>query len=353
MFQVNEKDEVNTRRFSKKTDHQFYQLLRQRNCPGLVLFSSGTSGEPKAAAHDFSKLLSKFKQKRHALKMLNFLLFDHWGGLNTMLHTLSNGGEVLTVADRSPDGICEFIEKHKVEILPTSPTFLNLLLLSEAYKTYDLSSLKTISYGTEPMALSTLEKMREVFPDVKLLQTYGLIEVGVLRSKSKSSDSLWVKVGGEGYQTRVIDGILQIKAHSAMLGYLNYPSPFTEDGWFITGDSVEVEGEYIKILGRKSEIINVGGEKVYPADVESVVQEIDNVDEVTIYGEKNPIVGNIVCARVTLAHEEDSDNFTQRLKQYCRERMKSYKVPVKVEVIHEKQYGVRYKKTRNFNTITT
>ena len=101
------------------------------------------------------------------------------------------------------------------------------------------------------------EALNKIFPQVKILQTYGLIELGVLRSKSKKNDSLWVKIGGEGYKTRIIDGILQIQARSAMLGYLNAPSPFTEDGWFKTGDTVEVDGEYIKILGRKSEIINV------------------------------------------------------------------------------------------------
>jgi long-chain acyl-CoA synthetase len=68
------------------------------------------------------------------------------------------------------------------------------------------------------------------------------------------------------------DGLLEIKAKSAMRGYLNAESPFTPDGWFKTGDAVEVDGEYIKILGRKSELINVGGEKVYPAEVESVIQ---------------------------------------------------------------------------------
>ena len=116
--------------------------------------------------------------------------------------------------------------------------------------------------GPQGMPESTLQHLHKVLPDVRLKQTYGLSELGILRSKSKSSDSLWVKVGGEDYETKIVDGILWIRARSAMLGYLNAPSPFTEDGWFITGDAVEVDGEYIKILGRKSELINVGGEKV-------------------------------------------------------------------------------------------
>jgi long-chain acyl-CoA synthetase len=346
IFRVDDQDAVSTEKFINTGDYELYQVLKKKCHPGLILFSSGTSGEPKAAVHDFLNLLDKFRLRRDPLNILNFLLFDHWGGLNTVLHTLSNAGTVLTVNDRSPDGICELIEKNEVEILPTSPTFLNLLLFSEAYKRYNLSSLKTISYGTEPMMLSTLKRLHVVFPNVKLQQTYGLIELGVLRSKSKSSDSLWVKVGGEGFETRVVDGILQIKAKSTMLGYLNAPNPFTEDGWYITGDAVEVEGEYLKILGRKSEMINVGGEKVYPAEVESMIQEIDNVAEVTVYGETNPITGNIVCAKITLGQDEDQKDFKKKVKQFCRERMQSYKVPVKINIITEKQHSARYKKVR-------
>ena len=323
-----------------------YKTLIQTKKPGLVLFTSGTSGEPKGAVHNFSKLLEKFNTPRKALRTINFLLFDHWGGLNTMFHTLSNGGVVLALNDRKPESICAFIEMHQIELLPASPTFLNLLLMSEAYKKYDLSSIKLITYGTEPMPISTLKRLEEKFPNVKLHQTYGLIELGVMRSKSKSNDSLWVKVGGEGYQTRVVDGLLEIKAESAMLGYLNAPSPFTDDGWFKTGDQVEVDGEYIKILGRKSEIINVGGEKVYPQEVENILQQLNNVEEVTVFGEKNSIMGNIVCAKVRLSDQEDRKQFIRRLKIYCKNKMQSFKIPIKVILDDKEQHNERFKKIR-------
>src|SRR6266478_1754084 len=91
---------------------------------------------------------------------------------------------------------------------------------------------------------------------------------------------------------------------SAMLGYLNWPSPFDAEGWFNTGDSVEVDGEWLRILGRKSEIINVGGEKVYPAEVESVLHELDNIRDVAVIGRANPISGQVVLARVVLGDPE-------------------------------------------------
>jgi len=327
--------------------HPYYQNLHSDKSPGLVLFTSGTSGNPKGAVHNFNRLLEKFKTTRKGLRTVNFLLFDHWGGLNTLFHTLSNCGVVLALRNRKPDAVCKFIQEYKIELLPVSPSFLNLLILSDVYKDYDLSSLKLITYGTEPMPETTLKRAKDIFSEVKFQQTYGLIELGVLRSKSKSDDSLWVKMGGDGFQLRVVDNILQIKAESAMLGYLNAPSPFTDDGFFITGDMVEQDGEYYKILGRKSELINVGGEKVYPQEVENVILGFSNILDVTVHGEKHPLTGNIVCAKINLENVvPDQKIFIKELKSYCRKQMQSFKVPVKIVIVEEELHSTRFKKQR-------
>lgn len=344
---VDENDEVKIEKIYKEDTiqpHRYIEILKEREHPGLILFSSGTSGKPKAAVHDFTKLLNKFKAKRDSFVTMNFLLFDHWGGLNTLFHTLSNGGCVISPEIRTPDYICGLIEKFKAELLPSSPTFLNLLLISEAYKRFDLSSLKVISYGTEPMSKSTLKRLNAVFPEVKFRQTYGLIEVGVLRTKSKDDGSLWLKLGGEGFDVRVENNILQIKSDSAILGYLNYPSPFTDDGYFITGDQVETDGEYYKILGRVSQQINVGGEKVFPAEIENVIKEAGNVADAVVYGEKNPITGNIICVNVVLLQNENKSEFKSRLKKHCREKLQSYKIPTKINILESLNISERFKK---------
>ena len=337
-------DEVELTRFDRTATHALYADLRAAGHPGLVIFSSGSTGTCKAAVHNVVPLLDKFRTPRHALRTISFLLYDHIGGINTMLYTLSNGGCLVTVQDRSPDAILAAIEQHRVELLPTSPTFLNLTLISEAWQRHDLSSLQTISYGTEPMPESTLKRFNELFPGIRLLQTYGLSEVGILRSKSKSSDSLWVRLGGDGFETRIVDGTLQIKAESAMLGYLNHPSPFTTDGWYDTGDRVEVDGEWMRILGRESEIINVGGEKVYPAEVESVLQELDEVADATVTGKANPITGQMVCAKVQPVGHVEKKPFVALLKSHCRQRLQAYKVPVKIELVSDSQHSARFKK---------
>jgi acyl-coenzyme A synthetase/AMP-(fatty) acid ligase len=345
-FAIDESDDVAISRLPHHAAHEYYQKLRTLQHPGLVLFSSGSTGKSKAAVHDFVGLLEKFKVRRHSLRTITFLLYDHIGGVNTMLYTLSNAGCIVTVQDRSPDGVLGAIEKYKIELLPTSPTFINLILLSEAHKRHDLSSLQTITYGTEPMPESTLRRIHEAVPGVRLQQTYGLSELGILRSKSKDSGSLWVKIGGEDFETKIADGTLWIRAKSAMMGYLNAPSPFDEEGWMNTEDAVEVEGDYIRILGRRTEIINVGGQKVYPAEVESVLMQMANIQDVTVYGEKNPIMGKIVIARVSLLEPEELSALKKRMRVFCQDKLAAYQMPVKIELARQKQYSSRYKKLR-------
>ena len=346
LVSIDAEDRLKIASTGRPAQHELLRKLKTVGHPGLILFSSGSTGKSKAALHDIVPMLEKFTVQRHTLRTITFLLFDHIGGFNTLLYNLSNTGCVVTVSDRRPETICRAVQDHGVELLPTSPTFLNLLLVSEAFRQYDLSSLKMVTYGTEVMPESTLKRFHAAFPQVKLLQTYGLSEVGILRSKSKSSDSLWVKVGGEGFETRVVDGMLEIKAKSAMLGYLNHPSPFTADGWFKTGDAVEVDGEYLRILGRKSELINVGGEKVYPAEVESVLQLMEGVEDVAVTGQPHPMTGQIVFARVKLSTDESLAQFRVRMRQFCQDKLARYAVPQKVELVEESLHGERFKKMR-------
>ncbi|KPA10972.1 o-succinylbenzoate--CoA ligase [Candidatus Magnetomorum sp. HK-1] len=345
VFNINSLDTVNFSKLYHSADHPIYKLLEQKQHPGIVAFTSGSSGVPKAAVHDFNQFLKPFEKQRKALRMVNFLLFDHMGGINTMLHILCFGGTLVVVKDRTPDKVCELIEKHKVEVLPTSPTFLNYMLLSKAHERFDMSSLKAITYGSEPMPEKTLKELCRIFPDTKIKQTYGLIENGPFKIKSKSADSLLIKIGGVNW--RVIDNVLQIKSGTSMIGYLNAPSPFTEDGYLITGDMVEIHGDYLKIIGRKSEQINIGGEKVFPQEVENVILEMNNVAEVTVYNEKHLLTGNVLCAKVRLINEkEDLKRFSWQLKQHCSQCLESYKVPVKIKITKKEQCTDRFKKIR-------
>ena len=341
-----EHDEPELTRTGREADNEIYRKLQTGNDPGLVLFSSGSTGKSKAIVQDLNKLMAKFKTPRKPLRMLIFLQLDHIGGVNSLLYSLANNGTVIVADGRSPDSVCQAIEQHKAEVLPTSPTFLNLLILSKSYEAYDLSSLSLITYGTEPMQKSTLRMLNETLPNTRLQQTYGLSEVGILRSKSRSSDSLWMKVGGDEFKTKIVNGTLWVKSDSGMLGYLNAPTPFDDEGYLDTGDMVEQDGEWIRILGRKSEIINVGGSKVYPAEVESVLLEMDDVEDVVVFGEDHPITGKIVVAKFKLSSSETLRQFKARMLGFCKEKLQSYKIPSKILLTDETTYNQRFKRMR-------
>ncbi len=343
---VSDDDSYHAARDPIEVTHELLRQVQSRKAPGLILFTSAMTGEPKAALHDLEVLLTRFQESRHSQRMITFLLFDHIGGFNTLMYTLANCGCVITLAARDPVSVCRAIQEHRAQVLPTSPTFLNLLLMSGAYTDFDLSSLKVINYATEVMPEATLARLNQALPDVNFHQSYGATELGIMRTKSRSTDSVWVRNAGEGYQTRVCDGVLHVKSRTSMLGYLNAPSPFTEDGWFDTEDEVEVDGEWFRIKGRKTDIINVGGEKVYPAEVESVILEVDNVENVTVGKEPHPITGNIVVADVQLGEPEEPAAVTQRIRKHCFSKLPSCKVPVKVRLFEQGEVTERFKKKR-------
>lgn len=321
--------------------------LRIEGEPGLVVFSSGSTGHPKAMLWNPERLVDKHFEARRGYRTLLVLRLDHLGGLNTLFHALCSGGSIVVPSGREVETLCRAIEEHRIELLPATPTFLRMLLIGRAHERHDLSSLRIITYGTEPMSAATLEDLAAAFPQVRLKQTYGLSELGVLPTRSRDRDSLWLQVGGDGVETRVRGGTLWIRAPAAMLGYLNAPTAFDEDGWFDTQDSVVVDGDYLRILGRSTEIINVGGHKVHPAEVEDVLTRAENVLTVAVYARPSSITGQIVAARISLATPEDPREAERRLIAFCRPRLAPYQVPMLIEFTEAPLQSERSKLVRS------
>jgi acyl-coenzyme A synthetase/AMP-(fatty) acid ligase len=266
----------------------------------------------------------------------------------TLFASLAYGGTAVCLPSRSAEDVARTIVASGATLLPTTPTFLNLLWASGVYRHFDLSSVLLITYGTEAMPEATLTRVKSMFPSAEIKQTYGLSELGVLRSKSLSSDSTWVQVGGPGFEVKVVDHLLYVRSESNMVGYLNAPSPFDADGWMCTGDEVEERGEYVRIVGRRSDMINVGGQKVSPLDVESVLLQAPNVADATVRGVPHTMMGQVVQARVSLAEDEDREEAVIRLRRFCLERLPRFKVPVKLEIVSpEAHRSDRFKKVRS------
>lgn len=308
-------------------DAELLEVVRRCGHPGLILFSTGTTGKPKAILHDFSIFLKRFSLPRPTLRTLNFLLFDHIGGINTLFHTLFNGGTIIAPASRQVSDILEVCWEYDVELLPATPTFLRMLLLSDLLPAALPPSVKIITYGTERMDQATLDHLCRLLPDVDFRQTYGMSELGILRVKSKARDSLYMSIGGEGVETQIIDGTLRVRAENRMVGYLNAPQPFTEEGWYDTKDVVDVDGDYLRISGRNSDVINVGGLKFMARDVESVALDFPGVEMVKVEAKDNPITGQHVELSVQCSEHFDATGY----KQFLSDRLPAHMKPRKVK----------------------
>lgn len=268
--------------------------LRQREHPGLVLFSTGTTGRPKAILHDMTAFLQRFYTPRPALRTLAFLLFDHIGGINTLLHTLFNTGIVVNPGSRSIDSVLTSCRRHGVEVLPTTPTFLRMMLMAGFVPEAVPECLKVITYGTERMDQPTLDHLCELLPEIDFRQTYGMSELGILRVKSRSRNSLFMRVGGDGVRIRVDGDVLKIHSPTRMMGYLNAASPFDQFGWYDTKDVVETDGEFIRVIGRTSDVINVAGLKFMASEVERVALLYGGVSLANVIPRENPVTGQHV-----------------------------------------------------------
>ena len=323
----------------RKNEHIEY--LRKKNHGGLVLFSTGTTGRPKAILHDLTLFMKRFATPRPTLKTINFLLFDHIGGLNTLLHTLFNKGTVVAPESRTVESILKACEEHSIEALPTTPTFLRMMLMSGLIPDRIPSSLKIITYGTERMDQPTLDDLCSLLPNIDFRQTFGMSELGIVRVKSESRNSLFMKVGGEGVETRVIDNVLEIRSKTRMLGYLNAESPFDDEGWYNTKDIVEERDGFYKVTGRTSEVINVGGLKFMASDVERVVLDFTGVELAKVEGKANPITGQHVELTIQPVENESIDK--KDLKEYLASVLAPHMVPKRI-MISQITVGHRFKK---------
>jgi long-chain acyl-CoA synthetase len=325
----------------RRQGHPMLEELRRRRHPGLVLFSSGTSGHPKAILHDFAIFLRRYRSPRPALRALSFLLFDHIGGINTLLHTLYNKGSVVVPSGRTPDAVLRDLVDFKAELLPTTPTFLRMLLLSGLLNGGIPESLKLVTYGAERMDEGTLRELCRLLPSVDFRQTYGMSELGILRVKTRARDSLWMKIGGDGVETRVVDGVLHIKAPERMVGYLNEVSPFDAQGWYDTQDLVEQDGDWVRIIGRNSERISVGGIKFLPGEVERAAMQHADVRFARARGVDNPITGQHVELTVELI--DGARTTRQELRRYLKQRLPEYMHPHRIKT-EKVSVGHRFKR---------
>ena len=332
-------------KIKKKNTNRLLSKFRNKSDAGLILFSSGTTGRPKAILHSMSTILKRYTGKKKPLVTMNFLLFDHIGGINTLLYTLFNYGQIVIPFNRNVIDVVNDVEKFSVELLPTTPTFLRMLMFDINLDLKKMKSLKIITYGAELMDENTLKQVSKMFPEVDLRQTYGMSEIGILKVKSESNSSLWINIGGEGVEKKIVNNVLYLKAKNRMFGYLNYKEPFDKNGWYNTNDIVSQRKDgRIKIIGRKSEVISVGGLKILPSEIERVALQNKKIKNAKAYGRDNPVTGQhveIICEPKNIP--TDNQQLMNDLKMNFSKELHENFIPLKIK-FEKIKYSYRYKK---------
>lgn len=335
----------------KREKNRLVKLLAESGKAGLILFSSGTTGEPKGMARDLGSLIDSHKGKKPMdAVLLMFLLFDHIGGLNTLFGALARGNQLVIPVSRSPESVGALVQDCRVRVLPTSPSFLALMVAAGVFEQFNFDSLRLVTYGTEPMPRKLLEQLKARLPRAKFLQTFGTSETGIIQTVSRSSGSLDIKFTDSEQEHKIVDGELWLRSPQAVLGYLNAPQDcFTEDGWFKTGDLVEEKGDgWMKIAGRKRDVINVGGQKVLPTEVESFLLGCPEVADCMAYGIPSHLTGQSVAVDIVPARQAPSpDDLKRILRRACLNSLEKFKAPTKFNFVEQLGGGARFKKKRN------
>lgn len=316
---------------------------------GVILFSSGSTGLPKAMTKSFDlSLEQKSTLIKKQIVMAVLLLFDHIGGLNTLITGLKKGTHLVAPENRTPKVLAKLVHLHNVRILPCSPTFLNMMLLDGIFDKNEFPSLRLITYGSERMPDHLLQTLTEKLPKTKFTQTFGTSEVGIVQTKSLASNSTYFTIDDPDVEWKVVQNELLIKSKRQITGYIDSVEENTfDEGWFLTGDLVELkDNKYMKIIGRKKEVINIGGEKVLPKEIEELVGSLDNVIDCTAFAMPNAITGFSVGLDVVTSGSLETKEIKKKILKLCARNLEQYKRPTKIIFSQHVKSTDRFKKKR-------
>jgi len=324
---------------SSNRSHPLVEALRSTSRPGLILFSSGTSGQPKGMLHDLESLLARFRGlPSRQDRTLQLLLTHHIGGIDAALRCLFAGSTLVVPEARTPEAAGRAIETHAVNILPASPTFVNLMLLQRIPERFECGTVEIIAYGAEPMPAPLLSRLSEAFPRADLQQKFGTSETGAVRIRSRSRDSLEFRIHETDTEWKVIAGELWLKTPSRILGYLNADEDSLESGgWYRTGDLVEESPEgFLRIVGRQTGWINLGGQKVHPSEIEGVLASLPGVLACKVTARPDPLTGSALDCELTVGEDHDPDpaEWKRRVRNHARGKLPPWKIPSRVRVSH-------------------
>ena len=319
-----------------------------------LIYTSGTTGHPKGVMVTHANVLANVQNFNFWMRYteagvyLHAAPIFHIADFPCMFAAPAFGACQVTIPKFDPRGFCEAVDRERVSHTVLVPTMINLLTQFPEVKKYDLSSLQVLAYGGSPMAPDLIRRTRELLPQVKLVQAYGLSESGFLTGlqDQEHTDGRLLSCGRPcpGIDLRVTDdsgkqvevgksGELVARGANIMPGYWNNPGETAlvfRDGSFRTGDIGYQDSEgYFYILDRAKDMIVTGGENVYSGEVEAVIYAHPAVREAAVFGIPDPQWGEVVMACVML--KPGSTLTADDLIAFCRQSLASYKIPRRVE----------------------
>jgi non-ribosomal peptide synthetase component E (peptide arylation enzyme) len=324
-----------------------------------MAFTSGTTGNPKCVLHSFNTtlyavdLLNRDMEVTEKDVLLAYLpLGLNWGYI-TLLQTILAGARLVLLERFSPRAALEIIESERVSFIPTAPAGLVAMLNDPELSRFDLSSLRVVITGGASAAVETIREYRRRMKG-HLIELYGMLEAGFQTYTRFSDDP--EKVNGtigrpvRAMELRIVDsetrdvvlgeiGQLMSRGPSIHLGYHNNPAAnaeaFTPDGWFKTGDLgrvADAEGN-VQITGRSKEIINRGGKKFFPREVEEILYTHPAILHAAMIGLPDQRLGerNCLCVVPRPGHSLTLDVAVS----FLRNEVADYKLPESVENFEE------------------
>jgi non-ribosomal peptide synthetase component E (peptide arylation enzyme) len=325
-----------------------------------MCFTSGTTGNPKGVLHCFNTTLCTCETFNRELAMterdvmLDYLPVGLNWGYCTLVQSVMAGAKTILMERFSGGGALETIEREKVTYIPTAPASIVAMLNSPDLKQRDLSSLRLVITGGASAAVETIKAFQAAVPHAKLVELYGMLETGFHSFTRLTDDPL--KVNGtvgrcvDEMGLRILDddekdvpygevGEIAAIGPSVHVGYLNNPAAnrdsFTADGWFKTGDLgqfADAEGN-VRIAGRKKEIINRGGKKYFPREIEELLYEHPKIVQAAIVGAPDPRLGEKNCLCVIT--RDGQSLALDEVVSFLKGRVADYKLPEAVVVMND------------------
>ena len=303
-----------------------------------VMLTSGTTGAPKMVAHTLAGLTASFAAKPPDPSIVWGTFYDirRYGGLQILLRAVVGGTSlVLSSAGESVADHLHRLAAHGVTHLLGTPTHWRRALMSPAIK--DITP-RYVRLSGEIADQAILDGLRAAFPHAVVSHAFASTEAGVAFEVSDGLAGFpasYVEQVRDGVAMKVEDGSLRIRSQRTASRYVGTDAPLADkEGYVDNGDMVERRGDRYVFTGRRGGIINIGGQKVHPEEIEAVINRHPCVRMSLVRPKRSPITGAIVVADVVLnANGGDAEAVKGDILTLCRDTLPRHKVPASISIV--------------------